>query len=62
MTREDIGDCHSQQLEAVTLSLGKRYRKLVAWAHDDGLLDVLQVIYHALGLSNYKKVIRYSLP
>ncbi|MEL7968646.1 hypothetical protein AAG587_19985 [Vreelandella neptunia] len=51
MTREDIGDCHSQQLEAVTLSLGKQYRKLVAWAHDDGLLDVLQVIYHALGLS-----------
>ncbi len=48
MTREGVGDCHSQQLEAVTVSLGKRYRKLIAWAHEENLLDVLQVIYHAL--------------
>ncbi|MBS3670010.1 hypothetical protein [Vreelandella boliviensis] len=50
MTQEDIEDCHSQQLEAVTVSLGKRYRKLIAWAHDESLLDVLQVIYHTFGL------------
>ncbi|ELY20250.1 hypothetical protein ACK8HJ_05565 [Vreelandella titanicae] len=51
MTQENVGDCHSHQLEAVTVSLGKRYRKLVTWAHDEGLLDILQVIYHAQGLS-----------
>lgn len=51
MSQEVVGNCHSKQLEAVTVSLGKRYRKLVAWANQNGLLDVLQVIYYALGLS-----------
>jgi len=41
MTQDDVEDCHSQQLEAVTVSLGKRYRKLIAWTHEENLLDVL---------------------
>ncbi|KAE8436992.1 MULTISPECIES: hypothetical protein [Halomonadaceae] len=51
MSQEVVGNCHNEQLEAVTVSLGKRFRKLVAWSNDEDLLDVLQVIYHALGLS-----------
>ncbi|MFN2409412.1 MAG: hypothetical protein ABR539_03805 [Halomonas sp.] len=51
MTQEVAGNCHNEQLEAVTLRLGNRYRELCAWAQEKGLLDILQVAYYALGLS-----------
>ncbi|MGS2742554.1 hypothetical protein ACU6TU_03010 [Halomonas sp. LS-001] len=50
--REEVeGNQSSDLLENVILSLGERYRQLCVWAHEKGLLDILQVAYYALGLS-----------